>query len=268
MKYNPQNERIKRAYFTLLKQADQMADTTIDGVRKALLRLEESTAWADFSTFDSNQAIAFKKHLTKSQGQSSGRPLSHATVFTTVRAVQEFLRWLTDPEQNGAGALTDFGCYGANLMTYLMHGARPSSVTAITQNFQPNDYPDVDDEATIILTYPRAQAVIQASWNWPISRKDMEIYGARGYVMTDNRSQIRVRPSESVAETTRQLPESAAPAFEPFSYFKGLIAGEIAPRAFDPSSLENNMLVMEILDAAMRSAAKHTTIFLEKSAAR
>lgn len=95
MKYNPQNERIKRAYFTLLKQADQMADTTIDGVRKALLRLEESTAWADFSTFDSNQAIAFKKHLTKSQGQSSGRPLSHATVFTTVRAVQEFLRWLS-----------------------------------------------------------------------------------------------------------------------------------------------------------------------------
>lgn len=181
---------------------------------------------------------------------------------------QEFLHWLTDPAQNGAGALTDFGCYGANLMTYLMHGARPTSVTAITQNFQPNDYPDVDDEATIILTYPRAQAVIQASWNWPISRKDMEIYGARGYVMTDNRSQIRVRPSESVAETTRQLPESAAPAFEPFSYFKGLIAGEFAPRAFDPSSLENNMLVMEILDAAMRSAAKHTTIFLEKSAAR
>jgi predicted dehydrogenase len=178
---------------------------------------------------------------------------------------QEFLRWLTDPEQNGAGALTDFGCYGANLMTYLMRGARPATVTAITQNFQPNDYPDVDDEATIILAYPSAQAVIQASWNWPISRKDMEIYGVRGYVMTDNRSQIRVRASEAAAETTRLLPEPGLSAVnDPFAYFKALIDGGMTPTPFDPSSLENNMLVMEILDAARRSAAEHRTVFLPR----
>ena len=76
MKYNPQNERIKRAYFTLLKQADQMADSTIDGVRKAILRMEESTGWADFATFNSDQAIAFKKHLAKSHGGAPGKPLS------------------------------------------------------------------------------------------------------------------------------------------------------------------------------------------------
>ena len=34
----------------------------------------------------------------------------------------EFLEWLTDPDRNGGGALTDFGCYGANLMTWLMDG--------------------------------------------------------------------------------------------------------------------------------------------------
>src|SRR4051812_29904088 len=34
----------------------------------------------------------------------------------------EFLDWLKDPERNGAGALMDFGCYGANLMTYLTQG--------------------------------------------------------------------------------------------------------------------------------------------------
>src|SRR5208283_3879085 len=39
----------------------------------------------------------------------------------------EFLAWLTDPEKNGAGALFDFGCYGANLMTWLMDDARPVS---------------------------------------------------------------------------------------------------------------------------------------------
>ena len=66
----------------------------------------------------------------------------------------EFLAWLTDPEQNGAGALFDFGCYGANLMTWLMDDARPTSVTAVTQRFKPEIYPRVDDEATIVLEYP------------------------------------------------------------------------------------------------------------------
>ena len=31
---------------------------------------------------------------------------------------QEFFDWLTDPVLNGGGALTDFGCYGANLMIH------------------------------------------------------------------------------------------------------------------------------------------------------
>src|SRR5262249_32362598 len=41
---------------------------------------------------------------------------------------KEFFNWLTDPVQNGGGALMDFGCYGANLITYLMNGQQPVSV--------------------------------------------------------------------------------------------------------------------------------------------
>ncbi|HEU4858428.1 MAG TPA: Gfo/Idh/MocA family oxidoreductase, partial [Chitinophagaceae bacterium] len=32
----------------------------------------------------------------------------------------EFLEWLTDPVLNGGGAITDFGCYGADIATWLM----------------------------------------------------------------------------------------------------------------------------------------------------
>src|SRR5207237_4923979 len=92
----------------------------------------------------------------------------------------EFFAWLTDPVKNGAGALFDFGCYGANLMTWLMDNRRPIAVTAIAQQFQPDVYPRVDDEATILLEYPRAQGIIQASWNWPFNRKDFEVYGDHG----------------------------------------------------------------------------------------
>ena len=90
----------------------------------------------------------------------------------------EFLEWLTDPKWNGAGALTDFGCYGANLITWLMKGERPTSVTAVTQQIKPDIYPKVDDEATIIVTYPKMQGVIQASWNWPISEVTGPAYPA------------------------------------------------------------------------------------------
>jgi len=174
----------------------------------------------------------------------------------------EFMDWLGDPVRNGAGALMDFGCYGANLMTYLTQGKRPTSVTAVTQQLQPADYPNVDDEATIVVTYPDAQAIIQASWNWPIGRKDMELYGTRGYVMTDNRSVMRTRISEEAKESTVSLPELDSPRNDPFSYLKALIEHRVQPAKYDPSSLENNMLVMEILDAAKRSAQQGRTIRL------
>ncbi len=61
----------------------------------------------------------------------------------------EFLNWLTDPEQNGAGALYDFGCYGVDLMTWLMQGETPQTVTAVVNHDKPQLYPHVDDDATI-----------------------------------------------------------------------------------------------------------------------
>jgi predicted dehydrogenase len=105
---------------------------------------------------------------------------------------EEFLAWLTDPVMNGGGALTDFGCYGANLATWFMQGEPPVSVTCVTQQVKPHIYPNVDDEATIILAYPKAQAVIQASWNWSHNRKETEIYGTTGYVKCKNARDMEI----------------------------------------------------------------------------
>ena len=177
----------------------------------------------------------------------------------------EFLEWLTDPERNGGGALMDFGCYGANLMTWLMEGQKPLSVTAITQQLQPENNPEVEDEAIILLQYQEAVAVIHASWNWPIGRKDLEIYGLTGVLYADNRNQLRRRMSEGYDGYTEEaftLAERAAPLDDPFSYFRAVIEGTAEPGPFDLSSLENNLLVMEILDAARRSAASGRTIKL------
>ncbi len=142
----------------------------------------------------------------------------------------EFLAWLTDPAQNGAGALFDFGCYGANLMTWLMDDARPTTVTAVTQRIKPDVYPKVDDEATIILEYPGAQAIIQASWNWPFDRKDMEIYGRTGQVLTVAQDGLRVRLAGK-PEETRQAPRSRRPRTTSSATSPPSSAARSSPRA-------------------------------------
>lgn len=180
---------------------------------------------------------------------------------------EEFLVWLTDPVLNGGGAITDFGCYGANLMTWLMEGKRPISVTAITQQLQPENNPKVDDEAIILLKYEDANAIIEASWNWPIGRKDMEIYGLTGAIYSDNRNDLRIRKSigyDDFTEKQLKLEERIAPYDDPFAFMAAVINGEIKINPFDLSSLENNMIVMEILEAAIKSAKSNQTIFLHR----
>lgn len=171
-----------------------------------------------------------------------------------------FLDWLTDPTLNGGGALMDFGCYGANLLTWIMEGRRPRSVTAVTQQLKSDSvYAAVDDVATIILTYPGAQGIIQASWNWPYSRKDLSIYGRQGYVHADDAIHMRVRIGDAeerpmTLETQPAFYEAAVP------YLQEVVRGEREPRGL--SSLANNMIVTEILEAARRSAQTGETVQL------
>jgi predicted dehydrogenase len=174
----------------------------------------------------------------------------------------EFLAWLTDPVRNGGGALTDFGCYGANLVTWLLRGEEPVTVTAVTQQIKPAIYPRVDDEATIVLAYPRAQAVLQASWNWPVSRKDMEVYGERGFVLVPDRGTVRLRRDEGSAEEERKPDARPSPLGDPFAYFAAVVRGAVRVEPTDLSALANNVTVARILDAARESARTGRTVRL------
>lgn len=173
----------------------------------------------------------------------------------------EFLAWLTDPVQNGGGAVIDFGCYGANLSTWMMDNRRPLTVTAVLQQFKPQTYPNVDDEATIVLTYPGAQAIIQASWNWPFNRKDMELYGNEGWIFADDARQVRLKTREDIAQHSQTAAALAAPNDDPFRYFSAVIQGSADPEG-SLSSLENNLITVEILEAAKISAMEGRSIHL------
>ena len=174
----------------------------------------------------------------------------------------EFFHWLTDPIQNGGGAIVDFGCYGANLITYLMHGEKPISVTAVTNHFKPKLYKKVDDDATILVQYEKTQAVLQASWNWTFSRKDMEVYGDSAYIISVNAQTMKLRNKESSQEYEKMVTEKDIHVFtDPFSYLHAVLRGEEKIEQFGLYSLENNMMVVKILEAAKQSAKTHKTIY-------
>lgn len=167
---------------------------------------------------------------------------------------KDFTTWLTDPVMNGGGAITDFGCYGANLATWLFGGRKPLSVYAVTNSQKPEKYPKVDDDATIILQYPDVTVQLMPSWNWPMNRKDMYVYGSKGYIYQSAPSRMSLYRNGKESDVKPTPLE--APYDDSFRYLKAAVRGEIKVNATDLASLENNLTVVEILDAAVKSARK------------
>lgn len=173
---------------------------------------------------------------------------------------KEFLDWLTDPVQNGGGSLTDFGCYGANLATWFMNGETPVTVSAVTQQIKPDKYPKVEDEATIVLTYKNAQVIIQASWNWPYGRKEMELYGKNGYVFCRDGSNMQVKKEGQKDKEQVKAYELPPDRNDPFAYLARVIRGNISMQLYDLSGPANNEIVVKILEAAKIAARTGKTV--------
>nr|ADY61870.1 oxidoreductase domain protein [Rubinisphaera brasiliensis DSM 5305] len=173
----------------------------------------------------------------------------------------EFFKWLTDPELNGGGASADFGCYGGNLSTWLMNNERPLSVTAVFQTNKPDVYPNVDDNATLILEYRHAQSIVQASWDWTFSRKDLHIYGRKGVLRTIDTKRYDLRLERKNDPAMNIVTETPTPHESSVVYFDAVLRGKVDP-AGGLSSLENNLIATEILEAARRSAQTGKTIRL------
>jgi len=169
----------------------------------------------------------------------------------------DFLNWLTDPVKNGGGASRDFGCYGADLMTWLMQGQAPIAVTAMFHHIKPSVYPKVEDDATILLEYPNATGIIEGSWNWPFSIKDWEVFGVTGYLHALNDKELQERTKRSYDSVTVH----PASYHDNIAYLADVLSGKTDP-GHDLSSLPTNLIVVRILEAATRSAKEGRRIVL------
>ncbi|RQO80056.1 oxidoreductase [Pedobacter sp. KBW01] len=239
-----------------VKQAERMA--ALASQYKIHVFTNYETTW-----YPSNQEIYKNVKQTNSIG-----PLRKMIVHDghqgpkEIGVSKEFLSWLTDPNKNGAGALVDFGCYGANLMTWLMDGQKPISVTAITHQIKKDVYPNVDDDATILLEYASATGIIEASWNWPFSIKDMEVFGTIGYMQAINEKNLR---SKTTGKGDYQIYQAQPlnPVYaNHLNYLAAVLKGDIDP-GNDLSSLANNLIVVKILEAAKTSAKTGKKVLLK-----
>jgi predicted dehydrogenase len=242
---------VEKPLATTVKQAERMK-ALADQYKIQLLTNYETTWYASnqqlFSMVNDQHSIGPIRKMVVHDGHSGPKEIGCST---------EFLAWLTDPIKNGGGALVDFGCYGANLMTWLMEGKAPVAVTAITRNIKPDMYPKVDDEATILLEYPEATGIIEASWNWPFGIKDLEVFGKTGYLHALNSNTLEERKKDSYEKV-----EVKPAAFQHnLVYLAAVLRGEIKPQN-DLSSLNNNVIVVRILEAARKSAKEGKRIVL------
>ncbi len=234
-----------------MKDAERMKSLA-DQHRIQLLTNYETTWYATnqsiFTRVNSNEIGAIRKMVVH-DGHNGPKEIGCS---------EDFLKWLTDPDKNGGGALIDFGCYGANLMTWLMNGKTPIAVTAVTRRYKPDLYPKVDDDATILVEYEGATGIIEASWNWPYGIKDLEVFGQKGYLQAVNGKTMRTR-----FKSEYEISETPAPAFtDNLQYFAAVLKGDVKSEN-DLSSLNNNMMVVKILEAAIRSAREKKRIELK-----
>lgn len=252
------NVMVEKPLATNVKHAERMKE--LADKNGILLLTDYETSWypttaKSFQLVNDSSFVGSVKKVVIHDGHQGPKEIGCDKVF---------LDWLTDPIQNGGGALVDFGCYGANLMTGLMKGEKPVSVTAVTKQYKPDVYPKVDDDATIIVNYPKSECIIQASWNWPFNRKDMEIYGEKGYIVTVDNNNMKLRTQSIPNEKPRTITSANVKVYEdPFSYFADVLKGKIQMKPYDLYALENNVMVVRILEAARESAKTGKTVFIK-----
>ncbi|WP_206340706.1 Gfo/Idh/MocA family protein [Flavimarina sp. Hel_I_48] len=234
---------VEKPLATTLKDAKEMAKLSRDNSTPLLTNYE--TTW-----YGSNQTLAVKvkntnfgtiKKMIAKDGHEGPKEIGCSA---------EFLDWLTDPVKNGGGAIMDFGCYGANLMTWLKNGQKPIAVTAVTRNLKPDVYPKVDDDATIILEYEDGNGIIEASWDWSYGIKGLQVYGdSSSFNAVDGNTLEYQKQAQNAEKVT--LTEDFHK--DHLTYLQAVINHNVETKN-DLSSLENNLIVVEILEAAKKSA--------------
>jgi predicted dehydrogenase len=162
-----------------------------------------------------------------------------------------FIRDLTTPEINGAGALMDYCCYGADLAARLL-GA-PQTVTGLRGFFGTESaYAASDDNAVILAKYTHAFAVCEASWTQPVGYAGTNpvVYGSEGSIGIHHGKILIQRPGKPEQEITP--PETVYPHRSGPEYLIHCIEHNLPIEGYCSPHVSRD--AQEILEAGLRAA--------------
>ncbi len=165
-----------------------------------------------------------------------------------------FCDWLYDARRNGAGALMDYCCYGAVLASVLL--GKPASVTGVAGRLCKDDI-DVEDNAILVMSYPRAMATAEASWSQVgyLTSYATAIYGDSGTLFVEPGDGGRVLTA-TVDEPMGVVLEVPEPAPETRSGSAHFLACLESGDAFMPLADANHGRdAQAILEAGIQSVA-------------
>lgn len=94
VKFNPENERVKRQYFEWEMEANGKGAKTVDNMRNSIYAFEEFTKFKKLKHLNRDDIIAFKKHIAKLQNKRTGEPVSKSYLLHTSKNLIGFFRWL------------------------------------------------------------------------------------------------------------------------------------------------------------------------------
>jgi predicted dehydrogenase len=121
--------------------------------------------------------------------------------------------WLIDRELNGGGAYVDFCSYGAVTSRWIM--GQPSRVVALGGRYS-KDFFTVEDNAILILGYPKGHSVCEGTWTQPAVpvRIPTMIYGTEGAIALAGAQELQLarRPAAGQQVEPETVPAPALPA--------------------------------------------------------
>ena len=141
----------------------------------------------------------------------------------------------------------DFGCY--NVLWSLWYLGMPDSVYATVNHLRPERFPKVEDNATIVLTYPNAVGIYEGSWDLPKSFQDLEVFGRSG-ILEMNHARVEVQKGREAATPvalTALNPDEA----DPLTYMAGRIRTKQPVEGL--TAIDINVDVIHLIELAKES---------------
>lgn len=165
-----------------------------------------------------------------------------------------FYEWLYDKSRNGAGALMDYCCYGADFAAYLL--GRPNAVTGIAGRFV-KDYITVEDNAILLAKYDHGIAICEASWTTYGFGYELMINGTTGTIKADPDELVLATKDDPVG-TVVDVPDLPVGQRTPAESFLNCLEKDLPVEGL--CSPEVSRLAQEILEAGLIAVEAGTTV--------